>query len=427
MTHKFSHRFSLSKNKIKIVLFEGVHPSAALAFERAGYSEIICLKEALDEKTIPLLNEAHFVGIRSASYLSLKILQEAKRLVGIGCYCIGTNQVDLKQAALMGIPVFNAPYSNTRSVAELVLAEIILLLRQIPEKNKLCHAGIWQKSAQNSFETRGKTLGVIGYGHIGSQLGILAESLGMRVIFYDIEAKLALGNAKAVDLHDLLIQSDAISCHVPENPETYHMINQERINLMKKTAVLINASRGNVVDINALAQALHEKKLIGAAIDVFPKEPGSSEEVFITPLQDCPNVLLTPHIGGSTQEAQLNIGLEVTEKLIKYSDNGSTLSAINFPEVALPSNIGRTRLMHVHDNKPGVMNALNEVFSKRNINILGQYLQTNSEIGYVVIDIDSKDLQGSNNLKNGLEIDLENDLKNALNQVPHTIRSRVLF
>ncbi len=408
-------QYSLSKNKIKVVLFENIHPSAVNLFERAGYSEIICLKEALDQKNLELLQEAHFVGIRSASKLTPEIIKFSKKLVGIGCYCIGTNQVDLNQAALSGIPVFNAPYSNTRSVAELVLAEIILLFRQIPEKNRLCHAGVWQKTASNSFETRGKTLGVIGYGHIGSQLGILAESLGMRVVFYDIEAKLALGNAKAVDLGELLTHSDAISCHVPETPETYQMINAERMAMMKKTAVLINASRGHVVDTEALAEAIKSQQLLGAALDVFPEEPGSLNEPFKNSLQGCSNVLLTPHIGGSTQEAQLNIGLEVTEKLIKYSDNGSTLSAVNFPEVSLPAHTGRTRLMHVHYNRPGVMNAINEIFSKRNINVSGQYLQTNNQIGYVVIDIDSPNLPALQ------------ALKEDLNQVQNTIRFRVLF
>lgn len=408
-------KLSLPKHKIKVVLFEGIHPSAVAAFEKAGYSEIVCLKEALDSNHLDILRDAHFVGIRSASKLTREVLLEAKKLVGVGCFCIGVNQVDLDQAALLGIPVFNAPYSNTRSVAELVLAEIILLLRQIPEKNKLCHAGVWQKTATNSFEVRGKTLGVIGYGHIGSQLGILAEALGMRVIFYDIEAKLALGNAKAVDLAELLTQSDAVSCHVPETSATHQMISAERIGMMKKTAVLINASRGHVVDVIALAEALKSKKLLGAALDVFPTEPGSLDEPFETPLQDCPNTLLTPHVGGSTQEAQLNIGLEVTEKLIRYSDNGSTLSAVNFPEVSLPSHMGRTRLMHVHHNKPGVMNAINEWFSKRNINVLGQYLQTNNQIGYVVIDIDTPALA---------EMQC---LKEKLSEVPHTIRFRVLF
>ncbi len=414
---------SLSKNKIKIVLFEGIHSSAVEIFRQAGYLEITCLKEALNLENpehLDLLKDVHLIGIRSASKLNKTSLLQARKLIGIGCFCIGTNQVDLKQAALLGIPVFNAPYSNTRSVAELVLAEMILLLRRIPEKNQACHQGVWDKSAKNSFEARGKTLGIIGYGHIGSQLGVLAESLGMKVCFYDIESKLSLGNAKFLNLKNLLTDSDVISLHVPETPQTRNLIDQEALSLMKKTAVLINASRGHVVDIDSLVNALKSGNLLGAALDVFPSEPLSNQEKFISPLQSCPNVLLTPHIAGSTEEAQLNIGLEVAEKLIKYSDNGSTLSAVNFPEVSLPAHTGRSRFMHIHDNKPGVLNQINQVFSARNINISGQYLQTDNFIGYVVIDADLN----QNNPKD-LEkiVSLQEDLK-AIN---HTIKSRILF
>jgi len=414
-----SKKLSLEKQKIKILLFENIHPNAAQVFIQAGYSEIINFKEALDMNNpthLAYLKTAHFIGIRSVSKFNKNVFLHAERLAALGCFCIGTNQVDLDMAASQGIPVFNAPYSNTRSVAELVLGELILLLRKIPEKNKLCHEGVWQKTAHHSFEVRGKVLGIIGYGHIGSQLGVLAEALGMQVIFYDIEPKLALGNAKFVPLDFLLKNADVISCHVPETSETEGLINQERLALMKKTAVLINASRGKVVDIEALTEALKSGFLLGAGIDVFPKEPGCLEEKFESSLKNIPNVLLTPHIGGSTQEAQENIGFEVAEKLVKYSDNGSTLSAVNFPEVSLPSKSKHTRLMHVHLNKPGVMTAINEVLFSRDLNIAGQYLQTSMNIGYVVIDIDTQ--------LNLEEISL---LKSALSKIPYTIKTRVLL
>ena len=414
---------SLAKNKIKIVLFEGIHSSAVEVFKQAGYLEITCLKEALNPDSpehFNLIKEAHFLGIRSASKLNNNILLQAQKLIGIGCFCIGTNQVDLKQAADLGIPVFNAPYSNTRSVAELVLAEMILLLRRIPERAQSCQQGVWDKSAKNSFEARGKTLGIIGYGHIGSQLGVLAESLGMKVCFYDIESKLSLGNAKFLNLKNLLAESDVISLHVPETPQTKNLINQEALSLMKKTAVLVNASRGHVVEIDSLVSALNSGNLLGAAIDVFPSEPGSNTEKFISPLQSCANTILTPHIAGSTEEAQLNIGREVSEKLIKYSDNGSTLSAVNFPEVSLPAHTGRSRFMHIHENKPGVLNQINQVFSARNINISGQYLQTDNSIGYVVIDADL-------NQNNPQDLEKILSLQEDLKGIDHTIKSRILF
>ncbi len=416
---------SLSKHKINIVLFEAIHPSAVESFKQAGYLEVICLKEAFNSgnsEHLELIKNAHFLGIRSASKLDKNNLLEARKLIGIGCFCIGTNQVDLKQAALLGIPVFNAPYSNTRSVAELVLAEMILLLRRIPERHQACQQGVWDKSAKNSFEARGKTLGIIGYGHIGSQLGVLAESLGMKVCFYDIESKLSLGNAKFLNFKNLLAESDVISLHVPETTQTRNLIDQAALSLMKKTAVLINASRGHVVDIDSLVNALKSGDLLGAAIDVFPSEPGSNQEKFISPLQSCPNTLLTPHIAGSTEEAQLNIGLEVAEKLIKYSDNGSTLSAVNFPEVSLPSHAGRLRFMHIHENKPGVLNQINHIFSSHNINITGQYLQTDNHMGYVVIDADLE-----KNLEKNAGLQVLQVLQEELKAVSHTIKYRILF
>jgi len=387
--------FSLEKNKIKVLLLEGLHPSSLEVFEKAGYNNVECLKTSLpEEELIEKVKDVHFIGIRSRTNLSAKVISAASKLVGIGCYCIGTNQVDLNAAQQRGIPVFNAPFSNTRSVAELVLGEILLLLRGIPEKSAKAHRGEWQKSAIGSFEARGKQLGIIGYGHIGTQLGILAESLGMRVKFFDIEDKLPLGNAEQINqLDELLATSDVVSLHVPETPQTKYMFAKSQFEAIKQGAILINASRGTVVDIDDLAQALVTKKISGAAIDVFPVEPKSNNEEFISPLRGIDNVLLTPHVGGSTQEAQANIGYEVSGKLVKYSDNGSTLSAVNFPEVSLPQHEGSTRLLHIHKNQPGIMNQINLAFAQHNINITAQYLQTTADIGYVVMEVEAKDAE----------------------------------
>lgn len=384
-------RVSLDKDKIRILLLEGVHPNTVDTFRAAGYQNIEYLKGSLEEaELIEKIRDAHFVGIRSRTNLTEAVLSEAKKLVAIGCFCIGTNQVDLSAAARRGIPVFNAPFSNTRSVAELVIGQILLLLRNVPAKNARAHRGEWDKSAANCVEARGKVLGIIGYGHIGTQLGILAESLGLRVIFHDIENKLALGNCHQVSsLADLLTQADIVSLHVPENDGTRNLMGAEEFALMKPSAIFINAARGTVVDIAALAKILENGKLAGAAIDVFPEEPTANGEPFVSPLQEFDNVLLTPHIGGSTQEAQENIGLEVSNKLVKYSDNGSTLSAVNFPEVSLPEHKQASRLLHIHRNQPGILNQINQIFANRNINVLAQYLQTSAEIGYVVIDIES--------------------------------------
>ena len=405
-------KFSLAKDKIKILLLEGLHQSAVQSFKNQGYSNIEYLKTSLpEEELIERIKDVHFIGIRSRTQLTEKVLDAAGKLVAIGCFCIGTNQVDLTAALKRAIPVFNAPFSNTRSVAELVLGEIIMLLRGIPQRSAAAHRGEWHKTANNSFEARGKTLGIIGYGHIGTQLSIMAENIGMRVQFYDIEDKLVLGNATQVDFGTLLKTSDVISLHVPETPQTKNMIGEAELALMKQGSILINASRGTVVDIDALTEALSSKKLAGAAIDVFPIEPKGNDEEFISPLRQFDNVILTPHIGGSTQEAQENIGFEVAGKLVKYSDNGSTLSAVNFPEVSLPEHKDRSRLLHVHKNQPGVLTKINEAFAKHNINIAGQYLQTNADIGYVVIDIDSDDV----------ELAL-----NELKAIPGTLRARVL-
>ncbi|MCG7533272.1 phosphoglycerate dehydrogenase [Psychrobium sp. MM17-31] len=386
-------QFSLEKNKIKVLLLEGLHPSSLEVFEKAGYSNIECLKTSLPEdELIEKIKDVHFIGIRSRTNLTANVINAAQKLVGIGCFCIGTNQVDLNAAEQRGIPVFNAPFSNTRSVAELVLGEILLLLRGIPEKSAKAHRGEWQKSAVGSYEARGKQLGIVGYGHIGTQLGILAENLGMRVKFYDIEDKLPLGNASQIaSLDELLATSDVVSLHVPETPQTKYMIKKAQFKAMKQGAIFINASRGTVVDIDDLAHALTSNKISGAAIDVFPVEPKSNNEEFVSPLRGIDNVILTPHVGGSTQEAQENIGFEVAGKLVKYSDNGSTLSAVNFPEVSLPAHDGVTRLLHIHKNQPGIMNQINMAFAQHNINITAQYLQTTADIGYVVMEVEAKD------------------------------------
>lgn len=383
---------SLAKDKIKILLLEGVHQSALEELKIKGYSNIEYIKTSLSEADlIKKIADVHFIGIRSRTDLNKNVLSHAKKLVAIGCFCIGTNQVDKNAAQALGIPVFNAPFSNTRSVAELVLGETLLLLRGIPEKSAQAHRGVWNKSAIGSVEARGKTLGIIGYGHIGMQLGILAETLGMKVRFYDIETKLPLGNAsQAPTMTALLKEADVISLHVPETPQTQNMMGTAEFEVMKDGVIFINASRGTVVDIEALSEALANKKVAGAAIDVFPVEPKGNDEEFISPLRAFDNVILTPHIGGSTKEAQENIGLEVASKLAKYSDNGSTLSAVNFPEVSLPEHTGTSRLLHIHRNKPGVLTKINQMFAENNINIAAQYLQTADQIGYVVIDIEAQ-------------------------------------
>ncbi|MDO6546788.1 phosphoglycerate dehydrogenase [Pseudoalteromonas carrageenovora] len=384
-------KVSLAKDKIKILLLEGVHQSAVETLKRNGYSNIDYVKTSLPEDELKeRIKDVHFVGLRSRTHINQAVLESAEKLVAIGCFCIGTNQVDLSAARERGIAVFNAPFSNTRSVAELVLGEILLLLRCIPERNAAAHRGGWLKTATGSFEARGKTLGIIGYGHIGTQLGIMAENIGMNVEYYDIEDKLSLGNATQVhNLTQLLQRADIISLHVPETPQTKNLIGTAELAVMKQGSILINASRGTVVDIDALAEALSEKKLSGAAIDVFPVEPKSNEEEFVSPLREFDNVILTPHIGGSTQEAQENIGIEVAGKLAKYSDNGSTITAVNFPEVSLPELANRSRLLHVHHNRPGVLTQINQAFAQHGINIAAQYLQTDESIGYVVIDVDT--------------------------------------
>ena len=409
-----SVRLSLERNKLKVVLLEGIHPSAVEAFTADGYTQIETHPKALEgQALIDAIADAHFVGLRSRTQLTAEVLEQAQKLVAVGAFCIGTNQIALDAAARRGVPVFNAPFSNTRSVAELVLAEIIMLMRGIPQKNALLHRGGWMKSAANSFEVRGKTLGIIGYGHIGTQLGLLAEHLGMRVVFYDIETKLPLGNARQLStLDELLAEADVVSLHVPETPDTKNMMGAEQIARMKKGSFLINASRGTVVDIDALAAALESKHILGAAIDVFPVEPKGNEGDFQSPLIRFENVLLTPHIGGSTGEAQESIGREVASKLIRYSNNGSTLSAVNFPEVSLPAHPGLCRILHIHRNVPGMLTRINERLSNAGINIASQYLQTNQHVGYVVVDVEN---EGSA------------EALHEISDLEGTIRARVLY
>lgn len=413
MTNR-SAEFSVQKAALKAVLFEGIHPSAVDVLRQGGYTNIVTHAKALTGEELRVaLEDAHFVGLRSRTRLTAEVIEAAPKLAAIGCFCIGTNQVDLKAAMRLGIPVFNAPFSNTRSVAELVLAQVIMLMRGIPEKNAILHRGGWVKSAAHSYEVRGKTLGIIGYGHIGTQIGVLAEQLGMRVVFSDIEAKLPLGNAREVaNMAELLAVSDVVSLHVPETPQTHLLFGAKELAGMKPGSHLINASRGTVVDIEALCAALESRHLHGAAIDVFPVEPQGNDGAFVSPLTKFDNVILTPHIGGSTSEAQVNIGSEVAAKLVRYGNNGSTTSAVNFPEVALPEHTGRSRLLHIHKNVPGVLAHVNDRLSAAGINISAQYLSTFEDVGYVVIDVDSAASQAA--------------LK-ELDGVPGTIRCRILY
>lgn len=406
--------YSLDKAKIKILLLEGIHQNAIDNFTANGYTNIELLKTALNRgELIEKIKDVHFVGVRSRTQLTREVIEAADKLVGIGCFCIGTNQVDLNAAMERGIPVFNAPYSNTRSVAELVLAQAILLMRGIPEKNAAAHRGVWMKSAKDSYEIRGKKLGIVGYGSIGSQLSVLAESAGMDVYFYDIVSKLPLGNAKQIGtMEELLAMSDVVSLHVPETPSTKDMFQKAQFDQMKDKSIFINAARGTVLDIESMVEALESGKLLGGAVDVFPVEPKNNQDEFVSPLRGHYNVILSPHIGGSTQEAQENIGNEVSDKLIRYSDNGSTLSSVNFPEVSLPEHENVHRIIHIHNNVPGILSQINSALSNNSINILGQYLMTRGDVGYVVIDVEQA--EGALALE-------------KLKEIEGTIRCRILF
>ncbi|MCF6226466.1 MAG: phosphoglycerate dehydrogenase [Xanthomonadales bacterium] len=405
---------SLDKSRINILLLEGLHPIARKTLESRGYSNITEYTHSLTgDDLADTLKGVHFIGIRSRTQLTTEVIQAADKLAAIGCFCIGTNQVDLGAAELAGIPVFNAPFSNTRSVAELAIGEMIMMMRGIPQRNAAAHRGEWLKSATGSTEIRAKTLGIIGYGHIGSQLGVLAEGLGMQVIYYDIADKLPMGNANPVDnLEQLLAESDVVTLHVPQTDATHEMFGADELNKMRRGSFLINLARGTVVQIDALHAAIESGHLAGASLDVFPIEPKSNSDRFVSPLCGLDNVILTPHIGGSTLEAQQNIAREVTGKLVKYSDNGTSLSAVNFPEVSMPDQAGNHRILHIHQNEPGVLQQINQVFSDNNVNISAQYLQTNENIGYVVMDIEAADF-------NGLLADLK--------AIPSTIRCRMLY
>jgi D-3-phosphoglycerate dehydrogenase len=408
-------RYSLDKDKIKVLLLEGVAPSAVEEFNKAGYSNVEYLKGALDkEELLEKIKDVHFLGIRSRTFLTPDVFDAAKKLVAVGCFCIGTNQVDLKSATEHGIPVFNAPYSNTRSVAELVTGEYLLLLRRVPSKNAGTHQGKWDKNAAGCYEARGKTLGIVGYGHIGTQVGIIGEALGLNVIYHDIENKLSLGNARQVgSLDELLAKADIVTMHVPETPETKNMISRDQFAKMKDGAIFLNASRGTVVDVEALAEAIESGHIAGAACDVHPVEPATNKDPFVSPLQKFDNVILTPHIGASTKEAQTNIGIEVADKLVKYSDNGSTIMAVNFPEVSLPLQGNVNRLLHIHKNNPGIINKINNIFAEYGINVVSQYLQTSPQIGYVVLDVEKSDKS--------------EEVLNKLREIEGTIKTRILL
>jgi D-3-phosphoglycerate dehydrogenase len=405
---------SYPREKIQILFLENISEAAARNFRVQGYTQVTRLSKALSEdELVEAVKNVHILGIRSKTQISHRVLQAAKKLQAIGCFCIGVNQVDLDSARQHGVVVFNAPYSNTRSVAELVIGAAIMLIRRIPDKNKAAHDGIWMKEASRSYELRGKTLGIIGYGNIGSQVSVLAEALGMRVLFYDIATKLPLGNAvDGKSLKEVLAKSDVVSLHVPETTQTKNLIGKTQLKSFKKGSILINYARGEVVDLDSLRKEILSGHIGGAAVDVFPIEPEKNGDRFDTPLQDLPNVLLTPHIGGSTEEAQANIGEDVSQKMLQYLERGVTLGSHTVPDLALPPQEGSHRILHIHANQPGVLSAINTQLSKNQINILGQYLKTNSAIGYVVLDVDKR---------------LSAQALSLLKEVKGTIKVRVLY
>ncbi|MGZ5278531.1 MAG: phosphoglycerate dehydrogenase [Pseudobdellovibrionaceae bacterium] len=398
---------------IKILLVENIHPVAQARLQEEGFHVDMKSHSPSEDDLISLAQDYQVLGIRSKTEITDKIIKGLPNLMAIGCFCIGTNQVRLTKANEHGVPVFNAPYSNTRSVAELVIAEMIVLARQLGDRNTLAHRGEWMKTADGSHEVRGKTLGIVGYGHIGSQVSILAESLGMKVIYFDVIKKLPLGNAVSVNsLNELLSKSDFVTLHVPETKQTKDLISSRELKMMKKGAHLINASRGTVVVIEDLVSALKEKHLGGCAIDVFPVEPSSNKEKFISPLQNLGNVILTPHVGGSTEEAQYAIGLEVAESFIRYLKIGSTSGAVNFPSVDLPVQKGAHRILNVHRNEPGVLGEINSVVSEAGANILAQYLSTDQHIGYLVMDVEKANAK---------------PLSDEIKKLSRSIRTRVVY
>ncbi|MBL7745651.1 MAG: phosphoglycerate dehydrogenase [Chitinophagaceae bacterium] len=409
-----TEKTSYPKEKIRILFLENISDTAVKNFRHHQYTNVEKITKALtEEELIREIRDVHILGIRSKTQITKNVLDAAKKLQAIGCFCIGVNQVDLKAATKNGVVVFNAPYSNTRSVAELVIGLAIMLIRRIPDKNKAAHEGIWMKDAKGSYELRGKTLGIIGYGNIGSQVSVLAEALGMKVLFYDVETKLPLGNAvDGKSLKEVLSKADVVTLHVPETSQTKNLINKSNLKYFKKGAILINYARGEVVDLDALRKFIVEGHIGGAAIDVFPWEPEKNGDRFQSPLQDLPNVILTPHIGGSTEEAQQNIGEDVSVKLFNYLEKGITFGSHTVPALSLPPQEGSHRILHIHNNVPGVLSAINTQLSKHNINILGQYLKTNDEIGYVVLDIDKK---------------LSSQALQLLKEVKETIKVRLLY
>lgn len=405
---------SYPKEKIRILFLENISDVAVKNFRQHGYTQVDKISKALtEEELIEEIKDVHILGIRSKTKITKNVLAAAKKLQAIGCFCIGVNQVDLKTATQNGVVVFNAPYSNTRSVAELVIGLAIMLIRRIPDKNKAAHEGIWMKDSKGSYELRGKTLGIIGYGNIGTQVSVLAEALGMKVLFYDVETKLPLGNAvDGKSLREVLGRADVVTLHVPETSHTKNIINKTTLKQFKKGAILINYARGEVVDLDALRKFITDGHISGAAIDVFPWEPEKNGDRFQTPLQDLPNVILTPHIGGSTEEAQQNIGEDVSIKLFNYLEKGITFGSHTVPALALPPQEGAHRILHIHNNVPGVLSEINTQLSRNKINILAQYLKTNEEIGYVVLDVDKQ---------------LSNRALHLLKEVKATIKVRMLY
>jgi len=405
---------SYPKEKIRILFLENISDAAVKNFTKHGYVQVDKINKALtEEDIIKEIRDVHILGIRSKTQITSKVLEAAKKLQAIGCFCIGVNQVDLLSATKQGVVVFNAPYSNTRSVAELVIGAAIMLIRRIPDKNRAAHDGFWMKESKGSYELRGKTLGIIGYGNIGTQVSVLAEALGMKVVFYDVETKLPMGNAEdAKSLKELLKKADVVTLHVPETRQTKNLINKSNLKFFKKSSILINYARGEVVDLEALAAAVTNGQLSGAAIDVYPWEPEKNGDPFRTPLQNIPNVILTPHIGGSTEEAQQNIGEDVSIKLFNFLEKGITNGSHTVPGLSLPPQEGAHRILHIHNNVPGVLSEINTQLSKHNINILAQYLKTNDEIGYVVLDVDKK---------------LSSQAFQLLKEVKQTIKVRLLY